>query len=196
MHQFQAEAPESLLAALEHPVRAQVLAILTDRDACAADIAEALGEPVGKVRYHLRALAKSGLIGSKKAEDRRGVREYHWVARTRQVIDDEQLANLPPRQIELVWLYVLRLVFNDASAAMRDKAYLRRKDYVLHRQMPEVDEQGWRELVKAFRTAAAKVDRIGERASRRLAKSGEDPVRTRASLLLFDLGQSPRDSST
>lgn len=187
MHKLPPEPIQPLLEALANPIRAQVLAVLTDRSASAAKIAEIIDEPIGKVRYHLRALAKAELIGWEEAKDRRGTREYYWVARTRQMIEDEQYAEMTPEQIRLVSLYDLRLMFGDATAALREGAFSRRADHLLTRHRPEVDEKGWKELVKVFRTAVAGVEKASERASKRLADSGEKPVTVSAMLLLFDL---------
>jgi DNA-binding MarR family transcriptional regulator len=181
------EPLEPLLSALVHPIRAQVLALLSERNASAAEIAEATGEPIGKVRYHLRSLAKSGLIGWQEAEDRRGVREYYWGPSSRQILEDEQHSVMSPEEIRLVSLYSLRLMFGDATTGLREGAFVRRNDHCLMRFRPQVDEAGWKELVKVYRSAIAGIERVSERASKRLARSGEIPIPVSASLLLFDL---------
>jgi DNA-binding transcriptional ArsR family regulator len=193
---FPTENVASLLKALEHPVRAQVLAALGDRTASAADIAELTDLPIAKVRYHLRALAKLGLITSKEAEDRRGVREYYWAIDTAQLVDDEQQAQLAPEQHRQISLYVLRLIFGDATAAVRDDTLVRRPDHFLVRFRPMVDERGWRELVKVYRTAFNGIAEVSQQAAKRLEKSGLDPIPVNASLLLFDLEMPERAPPT
>lgn len=192
MQRLPAEEVRPLLDALAHPVRAQVLAILADRNASATEIAEAIGEPRSKVRYHLRALAKSGLIGCEGAKNRRGAREYYWVSRTRQLIEDDQCAELSDEQIQMVTLYILRLAFSDASAGIREGSFTRRHNHCVTRFRPVVDEQGWKELVKVYRAAIAGIEAVSERASKRLAKSEAEPVPVSASLLLFDLEEPAR----
>lgn len=187
MHRFETESIEPLLQALQHPVRAQVLTVLNDRNASAAELAEIVGEPIGKVRYHLRALSKSGLIGWEEAKDRRGVREYFWVVRTSQVIEDEQFLDLTPEQIRMLAVFGLRLMFNDATTALREGAFARRNDHCLTRFRPQVDERGWKELVKVYRSAIEGIERVTDRASTRLERSGEEPVLVSAVLMLFDL---------
>lgn len=196
MSKFPTENVASLLKALEHPVRAQVLAALGDRTASATDIADAIGVPIAKVRYHLRALAKLGLITSKEAENRRGVREYYWAADTPQLVEDEQQADLTPEQDRQISLYVLRLIFGDATAAVRDDTLVRRPDHFLVRFRPMVDERGWKELVEVYRTAFNGIATVSEQAAERLEKSGSDPIPVNASLLLFDLEMPERAPPT
>jgi DNA-binding transcriptional ArsR family regulator len=187
VHRFKSEPLEPLLKALANPVRARVLIVLSDRSASAAEIAEIIGQPIGKVRYHLRSLAQSGMIGWEEAEDRRGVREYFWAVRTQQVVEDEQYPEMTVEQIRRLNSFVLRLMFKDASAALREDAVATRTDHALVRFRPQVDERGWNELVKVYRSAIAGIEAVSERASRRLAEAGEDPIHASASMLLFEL---------
>ncbi|WP_261166716.1 helix-turn-helix transcriptional regulator [Microbacterium sp. Marseille-Q6965] len=64
----------SMMRALAHPVRQQILAELVGRrHARAADLAGALDLPANSVSFHLRTLAKAGLIveAPERARDRR-----------------------------------------------------------------------------------------------------------------------------
>ncbi len=59
---FLAREPEQLKA-LAHPMRQRLLFELVARDhARAADLAQATGEPANSVSFHLRTLARAGLI--------------------------------------------------------------------------------------------------------------------------------------
>lgn len=189
-HGFAPEPTEPLVAALEHPMRSRILAVLTDRVASAGDVADAIGEPVSKVRYHIRALAKSGLIGLKEATDRRGAREKRWIARTPQVMHEDQLRRLSPEQVRSAMLYYMRLLFADATAALRAGAFDHRTDNFVVRFRPQVDEQGWNELVAVFYRAMAEIAMVADRSSERLAESDEDPLVIAASLMLFRMAGS------
>ncbi len=187
MAKFKTESSKPLLEALEHPIRARVLAALGDRSASAADIAAAIEVPVAKVRYHLRALAALGLIVRDEAEERRGVREYYWVVNTPQIVEDEEHMNLTPEQSRQIGFYILRLMFADATAALRWGSFAERKDHVLTRFRPAVDEQGWTELVEIYRKAMAEIVQTSERAADRLHRAGAEPLYVNASLLLFEV---------
>lgn len=64
----------AMLKAYSHPLRRQILRLLSRREYLrAADIAAELGVPANSVSFHLRALAEAGLIeeAPEKARDRR-----------------------------------------------------------------------------------------------------------------------------
>jgi DNA-binding transcriptional ArsR family regulator len=187
MPQSFTEPLEPLLSALAHPTRARVLGVLSDRPASAAEIAEETGTPIARVRYHLRALARAGMIDWAKTEERRGVKEYYWVMKSPQWVEDEQISSLSKEQNQMINLHVLRLIFADAAAGLREEAFARRPDHAVVRYRLLVDEKGWKELVKIVRTALDGIDAVRKRAGQRLSKSGEDPLTVSATLLLFDL---------
>ncbi len=184
------EPIEPLISALEHPVRSRVLALLTDRSASAAEIAEEIDEPASKVRYHLRALAKDGLIGVVETKKRRGTSERRWVSSTPQVIHEEQLLRLSSEQLRISTLFYLRLMFADAARAVREGTFDRRADNCMVRFRPRIDERGWSELVEVFLRAVAETAMVTERSAARLAVSEEDPIMVGASLMLFEMAES------
>lgn len=179
---------EALLAALQHPLRARILAILTDRSASTSEVVEAVDEPAAKVRYHLRALARSGLIGLQGARKRRGAREHLWFGRTSQLVENEHFESLSPTQIRATVLHFLRLIFTDATAGLRDGSFDRRPDSFIVRYRTQIDERGWSELVAALRKTMLAIETVRNRSAERLGESGEEPLTITAALLLFELG--------
>lgn len=70
---FLVEEPATLRA-MAHPIRLEILSALAVREyARAADLAKLLGEPANSISFHLRTLAKAGLIveAPEQARDRR-----------------------------------------------------------------------------------------------------------------------------
>lgn len=186
---LETEPVEPLIAALAHPLRARILAVLTDRSATAGELATEVGEPPAKVRYHLRILARSKLIGLQGATRRRGAREQRWIAITHQVIQGDQLEQLSSDQVQLVTLYYLRLLFADASAAVRAGSFERRTDHCMVRFRPRVDEQGWSELVAIFNRAVGEAAEVTERCAERTAGSEEGLFPVGASLMLYEMAE-------
>ena len=73
-----------VLRAIAHPVRARVLAELSARDTVrAADLATAFDLPANQISFHLRQLAKYGLI-EEAPEEARDKRERVWRAASRE----------------------------------------------------------------------------------------------------------------
>src|SRR3954451_8310737 len=63
-----------------HPLRARALMILGGRTASPKEIAEEVGEPLGKVSYHIRELKKTGLIELVETDGSRGGVQHFYRA--------------------------------------------------------------------------------------------------------------------
>lgn len=75
-------APEALRA-LAHPLRIQILSLLQQGEATSTTVAEALGESTGATSYHLRQLARYGLVTD--VPGRGNGRDRWWRAAARHV---------------------------------------------------------------------------------------------------------------
>lgn len=64
--------------AYSHPIRIQVLNRLSDAPASPSTIAEEISQPLGNVSYHVRHLAKLGLIELDGTTPRRGAVEHTY----------------------------------------------------------------------------------------------------------------------
>lgn len=73
-------AEELQVRALSHPERARILAHLVDREATAAQVADALGGTRGGTHYHIRELQKAGLIEIVSRAEVGGVLEKYYRA--------------------------------------------------------------------------------------------------------------------
>lgn len=68
----------AMLRALAHPLRQRIMWELAARDHLrAADLAKITGEPANSLSFHLRSLAKAGLI-EEKPEEARDSRDRVW----------------------------------------------------------------------------------------------------------------------
>lgn len=73
------EADPRVLRAIAHPLRTTLLYELYARgSATATDLAEAVGQPVNAVSFHLRSLAKYGLIEDDPDAERTDARQRWW----------------------------------------------------------------------------------------------------------------------
>ena len=71
---------QGIITALGHPLRARILAHLDAGEASPKELAAALGEKLGNVSYHVRILARLGLIELVRETPRRGAVEHHYRA--------------------------------------------------------------------------------------------------------------------
>ena len=67
--------------ALAHPVRAQILTELQKRSASPSQIADAVGESVGVVSYHVRVLTEAGLAELLGTVPKRGALQHFYAVR-------------------------------------------------------------------------------------------------------------------
>src|SRR5918997_6731510 len=73
----------SVIKALTHPLRVQILHALEERTASPSELAEEIGAPLGNVSYHVRQLHALGLIKLVKRTPRRGAIEHYYTAHER-----------------------------------------------------------------------------------------------------------------
>src|SRR3712207_3662142 len=72
--------------ALAHPLRASLVAALTERTASPAELAAALNERLGTVAYHVRALEGAGLVELVDRSVKRGAVQHHYRARALDIV--------------------------------------------------------------------------------------------------------------
>jgi DNA-binding transcriptional ArsR family regulator len=86
---------ERLVKAISHPIRHRVLVLLNERIASPNEIANEIGESLGRVSYHVRQLAEVGAIELVRTEPRRGAVEHFYRAAARAWFSDADWARLP-----------------------------------------------------------------------------------------------------
>jgi len=81
----------SVIKALTHPLRVQILRALEERVASPSELADEIGAPLGNVSYHVRQLHSLGLIKLVKKTPRRGAIEHHYKALARSPVSELML---------------------------------------------------------------------------------------------------------
>jgi DNA-binding transcriptional ArsR family regulator len=84
-----------LVKGLAHPLRIQILRALEDRIASPSEIADEIGAPLGNVSYHVRFLARMGLIELSGTQPRRGAVEHYYRSAGRVGVSEETWATVP-----------------------------------------------------------------------------------------------------
>jgi DNA-binding transcriptional ArsR family regulator len=80
--EFLLETPEHV-GALAHPLRLQILTLLADTPRTNQQIAELLGESPARLHFHVRELARAGLIHMVEQRPKGGVIEKYYLAAAR-----------------------------------------------------------------------------------------------------------------
>ena len=176
----------SLVRALAHPLRAQILGVLQERRASPRELAEEFDAPLGNVSYHVRRLADLKLIRLVKKTPRRGAIEHHYEATSMAQISDHAWSKAPT----IVKKAMVASALEEIGRSVTEGAAVGgfdRSDAHLSRTRLVLDERGFRELADALTALMERADRIGERSEQRLKRTDHEAER-RASLvmMLFD----------
>ena len=162
-----------LVKALAHPLRVQILAVLQDRTASPSALADELSAPLGNVSYHVRILAKLGLLKLVRKRQRRGAIEHLYQANGRVRVSDRAWGQVPgivktamvDATLEQVGRYV------EQSAAMGG---FERPEAHMSRQPMRLDEKGWKDLSTAVAELLQRANAIEAESQKRLEQSDHE----------------------
>lgn len=181
-----------LVKALAHPVRNDALSILNERVASPNEIAKELGENVGHVSYHIKVLKDCDCIELVSTAPRRGAVEHYYRATSRAFFDVPEWETLPPTVRTGLSASLMETLFNDTSAAMKEKTFDRRDDRHFSWTPMLVDEQGWAEARDELAATLDRVLAIQAASAERLAESGEEATPISVAMLCFEAAASDR----
>jgi DNA-binding transcriptional ArsR family regulator len=183
-----------LIKALAHPMRTRILGLLDERIASPRQLSRKLDAPLQNVSYHVRELAKLGLIELVRTTRRRGAIEHHYTAGAAPRVSDEAWSELPPivrDRMTAAWLSEIFKQVNDAAAGggfVADDTHLSRTQLVL-------DDKGRKALAKELEATIQRVDRIHEQARERLGSNPDAEQRMALVMLRFDDAAAPNDDN-
>jgi DNA-binding transcriptional ArsR family regulator len=184
------ERLQVLAEAMAHPVRAKLLFAVADKSEQGVSIrqlAERVREPTRKVRYHLDALLKLGLVSIASRRSRRGVVERFYRVEVMPSLTTKDLDESGEERARQMSTQVLKAILGDASMAVAGKIFGVRSGHIVVRIPGEVDEQGWGELGSLQERALRESQAVLERSRDRLKSTGDDPVSALVALLLFEV---------
>jgi DNA-binding transcriptional ArsR family regulator len=190
----QALVDQRVAKALSHPLRAHVLAILNERVASPNDMAEQLGEPLGNVSYHVKALVELDCIELVSTRPRRGAVEHFYRAIARPYFSDRDWSRLPRSIRQAISDVGLQLIWDDVADSIEGGAFEARNDRILGRVPLVLDERGWGELHGLVAELLERTVQIEADSAARLAESGEHGMATKLVMMQF-LGSSEEDGA-
>jgi DNA-binding transcriptional ArsR family regulator len=173
------------LEALENPLRLAILDSLSFRSASGKELAQALGAPLGKVRYQLDLLRKAGLVEVKAKRQRRGVSERVYLARF-EPLTEAEIAHLSGMQRERAMARVMKAILADALGAQRAGSFAARDDFMVARVPLALDAEGWADALAIHRRAQAEILEVGAASRARIDREKEPASAAFSCFLLFD----------
>jgi DNA-binding transcriptional ArsR family regulator len=171
----EARAPtldDRMLRAVGHPLRFRVLATLDEGVSSPNQIAQKLGEPLGRVAHHVRLLARLGAIELVSTRPRRGATEHFYRAVTRPWFDDGSWAKLPLSTRRTLVGDVLQRIAADIGASVEGGGFDHLLTYV-SRTFLELDETGMAEVSRILDETVERVLTAQAEAKERVAAGGE-----------------------
>jgi DNA-binding transcriptional ArsR family regulator len=176
----------NVVKAIAHPLRVRVLGILDRRTATPRQIADEIEHPLPLVSYHVRQLAKLGLIKLVETRPVRGTIEHHYRAVARPEISNEIWGRVPGIVKEALVAAALGQLGEQATASAAAGGFSRTQAH-LDRTSVILDERGLDALSAELVKLLERIDRIEEASAKRLKRDGhEGEVRMTLGLLLFD----------
>lgn len=173
----------------EDSERLAIAAEIAEVPKSAAQVADATGLPLARVRRHLREMREEGLIESVMRKSKRGTAEHFNFLVGGLLQDVEGLAELSPAERRRLHGNILRLILTEATRALvthPTDSGLNRVDVAVVRTPIVTDEAGWQELAKLHREFFDRILEVRERIADRLADEGEEGFKVSSVQLLFE----------
>ncbi|MEX0972186.1 MAG: winged helix-turn-helix domain-containing protein [Solirubrobacterales bacterium] len=181
---------QDLVKSLAHELRAEILAILNERMASPNELAKELDEGLSQVSYHVKVLKDYKVITLVKTEPRRGAVEHYYRATSRAYLTDRDWHELPESVRVGMSADLFQAVVDDAVAAMEGATFDDREDRHLSWSPLMLDEQAWTAVQKLLDDTLKQVLKINSEATKRLAKSKQEPISASVAMLGYEVPDS------
>jgi DNA-binding transcriptional ArsR family regulator len=184
---------QRLVRALAHPLRVQILEVLTERVASPTLIASELGTGVSHVAYHTRTLDRCGCLELVETAQRRGATEHYYKAKPHAFIGDRAWRRVPRSIRSGVTAASLQTFMDKAVTALEAGTLDDREDTTFSWMPVHLDEEGWLEVTSILADATEQVLAAQAAADQRAAESDEDQRKIAAVVALanFETGSGP-----
>jgi DNA-binding transcriptional ArsR family regulator len=182
---------QRLVRALSHPLRVQILEVLTERVASPTLIAAELGISVSDVAYHTRTLDRCGCLELVETAQRRGATEHYYKAKPHAFIGDRLWRKVPRSVRSGVTGASLQTFMDKAVTALEAGTIDNREDTTFSWMPVHLDDHGWREVTAILAEATERVLAAQAAADRRAEESGECPRKISAVVALANFETGP-----
>jgi DNA-binding transcriptional ArsR family regulator len=177
---------ERIVKAISHPIRHRVLVLLNDRVASPNEIANEIGESLGRVSYHVRQLAEVGAIELVRTEPRRGAVEHFYRATARAWFSDTDWALLPKTTRRGVFGQHLKRIGADVVAAAEGNGFDHLQAHVSYTLL-DLDEAGMTAVAELLTETLERALEIqADVASRRVTSEDGESLATELAMLHFE----------
>lgn len=180
-------AETRIAKALKHPLRSEIWAILDNRTASPAELADELHQPIGNVAYHVKELVRFDCIELVETRPVRGAVEHFYRSIRRPYFSDEDWAKLPRGGRQAISDVGIGMIGADVAESFEAGAFDARPDRHLSRTPLVLDEQGWLAMVGMLNEMVERALDMQADAAERMAHSKERGMSVRMALLGFPM---------
>jgi DNA-binding transcriptional ArsR family regulator len=163
---------QRLVRSLAHPLRIQILELLTDHVASPNALAQALDTGLSDVAYHTRALDRYGALELVDTAQRRGATEHFYKATPGAFVGGPPWRKVPKSVRGGISAATLQTFLDKAIAALEAGTLDGREDTIFRWMPLFLDEQGWKEVVAIMEEATKLMLAAHVRSQDRLSESG------------------------
>ena len=182
---------QRLVRSLAHPLRVQILELLTDHVASPNTIANELETSLSDVAYHTRALDRYGALELVDTAQRRGATEHFYKATPGAFVGGPPWRKVPRSVRGGVSAATLQTFLDKAIAALEAGTLDEREDTVFRWMPLHLDEEGWKEVVSIMEEATKLMLAAHVRSQDRLKEcGGEGTVSTVVGQAAFETARS------
>lgn len=177
------------LKALSHPLRAAALRYLNAHGTGSpGQIADALGEDLTNVSYHMRRLVSLGCIELVTTEPVRGTVRHVYRPVHGHLVERGEWNDLPDAVKTTNIIQSAEPVFDDFRSALDGGTIGRDEHFALIRlPMRGMDREGLRELTDICERAFHEAEEVPARCLERRNDSGEEAIKVSFSVLAFEV---------
>ena len=190
------DRPESidqkLVRALAHPVRVQILEILTERVASPNMLAAELDTGLSHVAYHTRTLDRCGCLDLVDTAQRRGATEHFYKARPHAFIGDRTWRQVPRSIRGGITAASLQTFLDKAVGALQAGTMDSRDDTTFSWMPLLLDQEGWEEVTTILGEATDRILEAQEKCNQRAEQADRDErkISSVVALANFETGDS------
>lgn len=167
--------------AVAHPLRRRILLAFNENVTSPSRVADELGEPIGRVSHHVRVLVRLGAIEPVRTRHRRGAVEHFYRATMPALSED---ATGPASATDGMRAAGLAPMIQDVRAATAAGGFDHPRAHVSYTLL-DLDEERLDQVDAILADARRCLSEAHTAAAKRLARSGEEPIRTQVAVLYF-----------
>lgn len=182
-----------LVKALGHPLRVQILEILTERTASPSWLSDHLEIALSHIAYHTRTLNECECLDLVETTRRRGATEHFYKARSGSFIGSRGWRKVP-RSVRGGVVGAALQTFVDRMVSALEAGTIDRREESIVGWMPvHLDQRGWDEVIEILERATDEVLAAEKKSKTRLArvKGRKEAICAIVAGAAFEAGGSP-----